>query len=211
MSTPGSDEPWRDPAQIDELLESSAQFAAPNLHGRTVYLRALTPQDYAHLQMAETSTELAPRWRFRGETPAPEQWAQATLANVLAQFLVVERDGDRPIGTVAVFNANFQDGHCSLAAARLKPDERTPAMMFGLALFLRYVFTCWNFRKLYMDVAQYNFDQFASGAGKFFEIEGRLRDYSWYGGRYWDKLILSVSRETFRDRGAAVLRIEDPG
>jgi hypothetical protein len=83
-------------------------------------------------------------------------------------------------------------------------------MMFGLALFLRYVFTCWNFRKLYMEVAEYNYEQFSSGAGRFFEVEGRLREHFYYGGRYWDKLILTLSRETFRDRGAAVLSLEDP-
>jgi hypothetical protein len=76
----------------------------PSLRGRTVYLRALTPNDYPHLQFAETSTELAPRWRFRGSTPSPEQWAHATLPSVLAQFLVVERKEDRPIGTVTVFD-----------------------------------------------------------------------------------------------------------
>jgi RimJ/RimL family protein N-acetyltransferase len=175
-----------------------------------VYLRTLTPKDYPHLQFAETSTELAPRWRFRGSTPSPEQWAQATLPNVLAQFLVVERHGDKPIGTVAVFDQNFQDGHAHLAVGRLKPEERTPTMMFGLVLFLRYVFTCWNLRKLYMEVLEYNYDQFASGAGKWFEIEGRLREHSFYGGRYWDKLILTMSRETFRERAAAILSIEDP-
>ena len=189
---------------------SKPGFAVPSLQGRTVFLRALTPNDYPHLHFAETSTELAPRWRFRGSTPSPDQWAQATVQNVLAQFLVVERKGDRPLGTVTVFDQNFQDGHAHLAAGRVKPNEHSPAMMFGLALFLRYVFTCWNFRKLYMEVAEYNYEQFSSGAGRFFEVEGRLREHFYYGGRYWDKLILTLSRETFRDRAAAVLRLEDP-
>jgi RimJ/RimL family protein N-acetyltransferase len=193
-----------------EAPEGAPRFRAPSLHGKTVYLRALQPSDYPYLQFAETSTELAPRWRFRGETPAPEQWIQATFTDVLAQFLVVEQGSDTPLGMVVVFNANHQDGHAQLAVARLKPEDRNPAMMFGLALFLRYVFTCWNFRKLYMEVADYNYDQFASGAGKFFEVEGRLREHSYYAGRYWDKLILVMTREAFRDRGAAVLRLEDP-
>src|SRR5882724_4934050 len=74
------------PAPVDG---SRPGFAVPSLQGRTVYLRALTPNDYPHLHFAETSTELAPRWRFRGSTPSPEQWAQASVQSVLAQFLVV--------------------------------------------------------------------------------------------------------------------------
>jgi acyl carrier protein len=78
---------------------------------------------------------------------------------------------------------------------RFKPSERSPLMVYGIALFLRYTFMNWEFEKLYMEVPEYNFEQFASGLGRFFEIEGRLRGHLRTGTRAWDQLILAVYRE----------------
>jgi hypothetical protein len=145
------------------------------------------------------------RWRFRGSTPSPDTWAQSIWAGVLAQYLIVARAQEVPIGLVLAYRASFQDGYAYVAAAHFSEKDRSPLMMFGTAYFLRYVFSCWNFRKLYMETSEYNFEQFRSGAGKLFEIEGRMRDHSFFSGRYWDELILSISREAWEREGPRLL------
>jgi len=187
------------------------RFAVPSLIGRHVYLRAVTPQDFGFLHATETSGELGPRWRFRGATPSPEQWSHSTWGNVLAQFLVATTKDNSPVGMVAVHQANFQDGHAQLSAARFKPSDKTPSMMLGLAIFLQYVFGCWDLRKLYMEVPEYNYSQFSSGVGNFFEIEGRLRDHLYSGGRFWDQLTLAIYRDVWVDRGGAIVELETAG
>jgi RimJ/RimL family protein N-acetyltransferase len=182
---------------------------SPSLNGKHVYLRPVNPGDYPYLQHIELGSELAGRWRFRGATPAPETWAQAFWGTVLAQFLVIARDGDRPVGLVLAYRADFQDGHAYLAVLRFDPNDHSPLMLSGVALFLRYVFTCWNFRKLYMESLELNYQQFASGTGQLFEVEGRLRDHSYYAGRYWDQLILSIDRETWAREGERHLAAAD--
>jgi RimJ/RimL family protein N-acetyltransferase len=167
----------------------------------------VNPDDYRFLHAVETSEQLGPRWRFRGTTPSPEQWAQVSWSTTLAQFMVIGRQTDAPVGIVAVHQPDFQDGHAKFSAARFDPGKPSPAMMLGLALFLDYVFGCWNFRKLYMEVPEYNYEQMASGSGSFFEVEGRLRDHYYFSGRYWDQLILAVHRHSWIDRSAAVLRV----
>lgn len=177
-------------------------FVTPPLRARHVYLKPVTPSDYPFLQMIELAGELAPRWRHRGATPNPDQWAQTLWTGVLAQFMVVGVTTNKPIGRVVIYQPNFQDRYAYFAALRFEPSDRSPIMMLGISLFLRYVFTYWDFDKLYMEVPEYNLPQFASGLGRFFEIEGRLRGHFRVGGRSWDQLILALYRETAAKEGA---------
>src|SRR4029079_14317241 len=55
------------------------------------------------------------------------------------------------------------------------------------------------------ETAAYNYDAFASGAGSFFEVEGRLRDHLYYAGRHWDLIIASIRRETWPESGGRML------
>ncbi|EFC86323.1 hypothetical protein FrEUN1fDRAFT_0593 [Parafrankia sp. EUN1f] len=43
-------------------------------------------------------------------------------------------------------------------------------------------------------MVSYNYDQIASGAGRHFDVEGRLSDHSYYDGRYWDEYLLAIRR-----------------
>jgi RimJ/RimL family protein N-acetyltransferase len=185
------------PSDGEEAYET---LLAPRLYGRDVYLRAVQPRDYEFIQRIELGGHLATRWRFRGATPDPQEWTRQFWKEVLAQYLVVGRKRDQPIGLVYAYRPNFADGHTHLAAVRFE-QHATPLMLYGLALFIDHVFTCWNFRKLYYEVTEYNYTQFASGVGRFFEIEGRRREYRYFGGRYWDELILATTRESWMEHG----------
>jgi len=186
-------------------------LAIPSLNGRHVYLRAVVPDDYRFLHLVETSSHLAPVWRFRGSTPSAEQWAESTWGGTLAQFMVCARPSNAPLGLVAAYRANFQDGHAYIAAARFEPGRRSPPMVLGLAIFLDYVFACWAFEKLYMEVPEHNYAQFSSGEGRYFEVEGRLRAHTFLGGRRWDQLVLAVYRDSWTRVGQRLLAIaRDP-
>ncbi len=150
------------------------------------------------------------RWRSRGATPSPEQWTQRLWQGVLAQYLVVGNQEPTPIGLVAVYHANFQDGYAYLGAERFGPPRPTPLMMFGVALFVDYVFSCWDFHKLYVEVAEYNVAQFQSGIGRFFELEARLRGHLWYDHRRWDQLILALYRDSWRREAQGVIAAARP-
>lgn len=176
-------------------------------------LRAVRRQDYDTLHAREMESDVGPRWRFRGATPTPEWWSRTALSGVLAQFFVVSAKRDAPIGLVLVHDPAFQDGFASVSALRFDSAERpggSPTMLLGVALLIRYAFACWNFRKLYMDVAEYNYGQFASGVGKYFVMEGRRRAHYFAGGRYWDEIQLAIYREEWPRWGEAILRHEAP-
>jgi RimJ/RimL family protein N-acetyltransferase len=183
--------------------------AGPSLQGRSVFLRPVVPEDYRSLRAVELSDDLGPRWRFRGGTPSPEQWSQVTWSSTLAQFLIVGRQSDRPIGVVAVHQANFQDGFAYMSAAGFEPSRPSPAMLIGLAIFLNYVFACWDFRKLYLEVPEYNYGRFSSVVDRYCRLEGRLRDHMYFNGRYWDQLTLAIYRERWGKEAEHLLRVAE--
>jgi RimJ/RimL family protein N-acetyltransferase/acyl carrier protein len=191
---------------VEPVSDRPKQLAVPPLEAPHVFLKAVTPDDYLLLQLVETSSEVAPRWRFRGATPSPEQWSQALWQGVLAQFVVVAKSDARPVGFVSAFQASFQDGHARVAALKFDQSRRSPLMMMGLAVFLDYVFACWDLRKLYVELPEYNFAPIASGTGRVFEVEARLRDHSFLAGELWDELVLAIYRDAWRAHGSALLR-----
>jgi hypothetical protein len=181
-----------------ELVDGDVpSFRVPSLRGRHVFLRPVTPDDYRFLRAAELGGELAIRWRLRGASASPEQWAQNLWQSVLTQYLVVGSREPTPLGLVAVYQPNHRDGYAFLAAERFGPPRPVPAMMFGVALFIEHVFRCWDFHKLYLEVPEYNVSQLASGVGRLFALEGRLREHLWYDGRRWDQIVLALYRETW--------------
>ncbi len=188
---------------------TDGSFVAPPVRGRHIYLRGIAPADYPTLQELDTAGEIGVRWRFRGSTPSPEQWMQMAWNNVLAQFVVARCRDHQPIGLVVAYQPNFQHRHAYFAAVGFR--RSSPLMVFGCAMFFNYVFTCWDFHKLYMEVPEYNLPQFETGLGRYFEVEARLREHSFYGGRMWDQLILALYRDTWRERGQRLVDAEQAG
>lgn len=188
----------------DNGAGSLPDFAAPSLFGRHVYLRPMTPQDYGFVRMMDLSEQLGVRWRFRGATPSAEQWVQAG-GSVLAQFLVIRAADQAPLGMTTAYQQSFQDQHAYLAVATFDPARRSPLMVFGASLFIEYVFTCWNFRKLYLELPEFNVSQVASGVGTLLVEEARLREHLYYNGRFWDKVILALYRRTWEELSGRTL------
>jgi len=189
------------------VTERAERFAGPSLRNNYVYLRAVMPDDHPYLYLVETSGSTAAQWGLRGATPAYHDWVQQRSAGVLAQFMILSAKDDSRIGLVTAFSADFQDAHAHVAALSFDPHGNSMTMMLGVGLFVDYVFKCWNFRKLYLDTAEYNYPQFASGAGKFFEVEGRLREHHYLNGEWWDHLILAIFREDWAGTSELVERI----
>ena len=59
-------------------------------------------------------------------------------------------------------------------------------------LFLRY-----PLRKLYSTVYEYNSESLQSNLAAGFEVEGMLKDYRYFNGRYYGLYYLSISKDKF--------------
>jgi RimJ/RimL family protein N-acetyltransferase len=160
-----------------------------------VRLRPVDPKDIPFLYELATQGKTGERWRYRGATPDPKLFAAQLWDGVLAQFIVERSADDCPIGMVCAYNANLRDGYVYLAGVCDPSVQGTGLCAESLLLLADHVFSNWNFRKAYFESASFNYEQFASGADVYFEEEARLRDHTFYHGRYWDLIVGSLTRE----------------
>lgn len=182
------------------------------LNGKHVTLRIPQPSDYQALREAELSDQLLSRWRYRGAVPSPKQWEVNFWAGVVAQYLIVETKAQdnhsTPLGLVSLYNANFQHGTAYLSAASFTTGSGAPMVLLGVAMFIDYVFDSFDMRKLYMETSEYNLQQFKSGVGSYFTIEGRLKNHSFVQGQYNDEYILAISKKEWQATGHAIAATE---
>lgn len=162
-------------------------------------LRPLEAEHVPFLYYLATSELTGFRWRFRGAVPSAETFQTALTQGVMTQFVVVLEDSGEPVGEVVAYNADHPNGTAYVAAV-FRPDLMHTGLPVGaFLLFLRYLFQVWNFRKVYLEMPSYNFELIASGTGRWFDIEGRLRDFTYYAGQFWDEYLLAICRHHIED------------
>ena len=131
------------------------------------------------------------RWRYRGRTPAPGDFHVDLWRGVLSQFVVTDA-ADRPVGLVGAYNANTTAGHCHVFA--VGASDRGRLITEATTRFADWLFESFEFHKLWIETAEFNLAQFASLV-EVATVEGRLTNFDYWGGRFWDLLIMSVTQE----------------
>lgn len=177
-----------------KLSRSGMLAQQPALHGKRVVLRPVEPPDYDFILHLSTSPRITYRWRTRGTTPSPADFQVMLWRGVLCQFLIERPDGGGPLGLISAYNADFRNQTVYLAIIMQDHPGGSLWTFDAIALFLNYLFSNWNLRKIYAETSELSSWTFASGSGRYFEIEGILRDHEYYGGRYWDAYVLAFWR-----------------
>ena len=170
-------------------------------------LRPVVPADYEYLFRLATNPEVGFRWRTQGATPNPATFPETLWRDVLVQFIGENRATGEPIGLVSCFGANLREGFAHVAIMAEPRYLRTGVVLMPFLLMVNYVFTLWNFRKLYMESAHYNYVNISSGEGRLFREEGRLKEHIFFGERYWDLHILAGYRDQWDKEKGKLMRL----
>jgi len=172
----------------------------------------LAPDHLPLLRTAELATDIAFRWRHGGRHPSPEEFYATAWSDVLCSFLIFRSEDPAPHGIVSAYHADFQNGHCRVAATRLGTERRSATTTVrGLFMLFDYLFKGWAFRKLYLEIPEFNLDQFVSAEVRLFDREGTLVEYCYYDDKYWDLVFLALARKRWveeRQRYARFIGIE---
>ncbi len=180
------------PTAVREIKDA---FPGPTLlHSERFVLRPVLPDAIPFLYRLAVSEEVGFRWRFRGAVPNVETFQSTLWQGILVQFVVVDAIDQEPVGFVVAYNADHFRGIAYVAAVFVPNLVSTGLPVEAFEIFVRYIFRVWNFRKLYMEVPAYNYALIASGAGRRFDIEGCLKEFTYHDGRYWDEYLLAIGR-----------------
>jgi hypothetical protein len=120
---------------------------------------------------------------------------RSLYSGVLSQFIIVPTDEPRRLlGLVVAYNASLQSDYCYIAA--VSDNAAGVGILEAMALFLRYLLRHWPFRKLYLEVPEYNLDQYISAVSiGLLKEEGRLKGHQYYLNRYWDLITYAMYNE----------------
>jgi RimJ/RimL family protein N-acetyltransferase len=170
------------------------ELEPPQLVGQYFRLVPVLPQATQFLYGLAVSPDVGFRWRYRGSVPPYQKFEQELWQGMLAQFLVESIQTNQPAGHVICYNPDLSLGHAYVGAAMAPQYLGTGIAAEPVRLFINYLFDVWPFHKLYLELPEFNYTQFASAGGRGLHVEARLRDHDYYRGRRWDRLILAAYR-----------------
>ena len=160
-----------------------------------VRLRALQGSDLGPLYEMSSQPSSSFRWRFRGQIVSFDHFVQTLEENVLVQMVAEDRRTGQPLSLNVLygydhFNQTCTFGYIGFAGTEDLSFERT----LGVALTFSYGFSRWPLRTIYAEIPGYNTNVLEGLPGDFVREEGRLRDFFFYDGAWWDKVIIAISR-----------------
>ncbi len=114
------------------------------------------------------------------------------------QFFTVVDVFDRvPIGFTYIYNVSHVDQY-AYTCIYLIPEKTGQGLGCEVAnIFGNYLFGVYKFRKFYAEVFEFNQPSLKLLQRNGFVEEARLSEYRWYDNKYWDLIILSITRESF--------------
>ncbi len=160
-------------------------------------LQAPTQRDFDYLFELHATGEHLVRYRLRGVTPSPDSFRRLLWEGVTAQFVVRSESGS-PVGLVSCFGADFRNRHAHIGVIGDPAWHNSGVLIAGAWRFIGYLFSEFDLRKLYAEVLAANFEHLTTGAGRFFEVEGRLTGHEYIDGEYQDLYVLALDRDRWR-------------
>lgn len=171
----------------------------PSLVGRRVRLAQVDQDAEQWLFEVGGLAEVANRWRHLPGTVGRQRFHDELWAGVLAQFTLEHRETSDRLGHVMAYQANMSHGTASVAFM-LSPGVRGLGWPIeGFLLFVDYLFSSFDLRKLYAEAAAFNLTQYGSAVGRFMCEEGRLRDHIFANGELHDVHVLAIYRDAWEE------------
>jgi len=190
---------------LSEVSQNGSDRSVALPSTKHVRIRPITERDSAFIYQLMTSHRSGGRVRFGGATPSPQQVSASLWESVLAQFIIEGISSGRPLGLTAITTPNFRDGFAYFSALGSDESQGHGMLVEGVFLTFEYAFATWPFRKIYMEATEESYQTFYGGLHRFFTEEGRLKQHTFWNGRYMDMAIFAVYRDNW-DRFSPQIR-----
>jgi RimJ/RimL family protein N-acetyltransferase len=165
---------------------------------RRVMLAPLrTAEDHQWAFRLATASGVADRWFLRGEPEITFESFMQAMHHMALSRLIVGRSNALPLAHAVCFDLDLRHRHASVGVAADPSVHGTGLALEGLGLFILDILRRFDLRKLYAEAISYNLPQYASGAGRWYDIEGCLTAHEYVDGEYWDVYVLAIDRHKF--------------
>lgn len=161
---------------------------------RQYFLRPLLSSDTDWLYSLSISAGTS--WRYAARTPSPTEFFQQLWSGIHAQFMVCERSTERSVGLVGTYRLNLEASHVHMFA--VGTSSAPSAAIEGAGLLVEWVFGEMDLDKIWFEATELSFRAFASFE-RFCTVEARLANYAYAQGRFFDLIIMSLTRSQWEE------------
>ncbi|MCH8535209.1 MAG: GNAT family N-acetyltransferase [Flavobacteriaceae bacterium] len=173
-----------------------------NLKGKTVELRAIKKEDLVTLNQWANSPEIQywlGTWHFPITETDQEKWFNSLSTNSLHQRFAIEAPELGLIGTANLVDINWKDRNAFHGMLLGDKDIRGKGYAVDTVMaVMKYAFEELGLERLDGSMIEYNVASLKMYLGKCgWKEEGRQRKWYFRKGKFWDKIIVGVTRDDY--------------
>jgi RimJ/RimL family protein N-acetyltransferase len=173
----------------------------PVLESPRIIARPTIAADLDLLYEIEVCSPRAGSYRHAGRTPSPYEFSQRYWEATALTHTLIERETSSVVGSTVLYALDSLSRHARFGMCVSPAVQGAGTAIAGAELVLEYSFQLFDLRRIYLEVAAPNLDQFRSVL-RIAQVEGRLVDHTLLFGAYVDMLFLSIRREEWDRRHA---------
>ncbi|MBC3193497.1 GNAT family N-acetyltransferase [Pseudonocardia sp. C8] len=173
-----------------------------NIIGRTVRLRAVEEEDLPALHDWANDPEigrLLAGWHFPHSRDSQRRWFDGLKDDARNQRFAVDTSDLGLIGTANLVDIDWRDGHAFHGMLLGSKELRGRGLGVDTVMtVMRYAFDELRLQRLDGAMIEYNLASIKLYCGKCGWVEeGRLRNWYHRDGRYWDRVVVGVTRDDY--------------
>lgn len=173
-----------------------------NIMGRVIKLRAVEEHDLGQLHEWANNPDLwylLGGWHFPGSMETTRKWFLSLDSDGINKRFAIETISDALlVGTAHLTDIDWKNNHAAFGFMIGEKGQRGRG--FGkdisMAVF-RYVFEELHFERLEAHMIEYNDTSIRHAKFCGWKDEGRLRRWFFRKGRYWDKVVLGITKDDY--------------
>jgi RimJ/RimL family protein N-acetyltransferase len=174
-----------------------------SIPGRIVRLRAVEETDLPQLHHWANDEQLwsgMGGWRFPSSLASAQAWFAGLKSDALNHRWIIETlDGDQAIGTANLVDLDWKNRHAThgmmLGAQTVQGKGYGRDVVMAV---MRYAFDELGLERLDGDIIEFNAASYRLYVEKCgWREEGRQRRWHYRRGRFWDRIVVGVTREDY--------------
>jgi RimJ/RimL family protein N-acetyltransferase len=173
-----------------------------NIEGKKVRLRAIEVEDLEKLHGWANDPEIwhmVVGWHFPYSMESQRKWFSSLDTDSNNKRFAIETLDRRLIGTAHLTDIDWKNNHASHGMVLGQKQDRGKGYgVDTIMTIMRYVFEELHFERLDSSMIEYNIPSvnvYCQNCG--WHQEGRMRNWFFRKGRYWDKIIVGVTRDDY--------------
>jgi RimJ/RimL family protein N-acetyltransferase len=173
-----------------------------NIHGKMVALKAIENQDLSLLNKWGNDPEIQNwlgGWHFPTNTNDIQKWQASLSVNSLNQRFSIYSDELGLIGTANLVEIDWKNRNAFHGMLLGDKEIRGKGYAVDTVMaIMRYAFEELGLNRLDGSIIEYNIASIKMYIGKCgWQEEGRQRNWYFRKNRYWDRIIVGVTREDY--------------